>query len=65
MIANLLTSIVQMGTPAFLTDKRRHKIMAFLTSISTNGQSMSAASVAALLGNIDPERSLELAKEKI
>lgn len=62
--AHLVESISRILLFFVFTDERRGKIKAFLTSISTKDETKSAASVAALLGNINAERGLAMAKDK-
>lgn len=62
--SRMFTGAVHAFVAGFFTTDRRHNMHAYLNSLSAHGEALSAASVAALLGNVKAKDGLALAKSK-
>eukprot|EP00398_MALV-I-01_sp_L67-1_P000641 gene641-208_t len=60
----MIYSVIKVGMYFIYTPMRRYRIVAFFTSMVVKDETKKAASVAALLGNVNAENSLQLAREK-
>ena len=64
LVADAFMGATWVMTPILFTPGRRRNMHAWLGKLNTSGETASAAAVAALIGGMDPARSLSLAKSK-